>query len=180
MRTVFLGDSITEGFLELRKHGVINLGVSGNRTIEVIERLSSVKETNPEKLFLMIGTNDVMTNHALWFTDFPISIETTYRFIVRYLVENLQTKAIYLLSILPIRSVNVIPQEDEVAINKDIDRLNQFIERLAKEYNINYIDLNAGFKDESGRLKREWTTDGIHLSQQGYAAFYDKIKIFLD
>lgn len=180
MKTVFLGDSITQGFIELKKHTeVINMGISGNRTIDVIERLNEVMDVDPEQLFLMIGINDIMTNHHIWFTDFPISIETTYTFIVRYLMNNLNLDHLFLLSILPVRSITVFEKELEEKINQDIDRLNAYIENLAMEYRLSYIDLNREFKDAQNLLKSEYTTDGVHLSKAGYDCFYENIKKFL-
>ena len=179
MRTVFLGDSITGGFIELERHGIINLGVIGHRTLEIIERLTDVKSLHPERLFLMVGVNDVLTNNHIGFTDFPIATESTYEFIVHYLANNLSTTDIYLLSVLPVRSLNIIHPSDEKKINQDIDRLNQQIEKLAKQYGFNYINLNSDFKDTHGSLKQAFTTDGIHLSQQGYQFYYEKIKKLL-
>lgn len=180
MKIVFLGDSITQNFHALNNHPqVINMGISGNRTLDVIERLEKVKEVNPERLFLMIGTNDVMTNNQIWFTDFPIHIETTYRFIVKYLINHLQTNDIILLSVLPVSSVKLIDPNQEAKINQEINQLNQFIHALADEFSIKYLDINHHFKEED-RLKKDYTFDGIHLTTQGYNIFYEKIKKYLE
>lgn len=179
MVIVFLGDSITAGFMELAKHGVINLGIPGDRTIDVIERLPGVVSYQPDRLFLMIGINDILTNHGIGFTDKPIATEATYELIVRYLVNHLQTKDIYLLSVLPVRSIHIFQPDDEKKLNEAIDRLNDHIERLARQYGIHYLHIIDDFKDPYGRLKSTWTTDGIHLSKEGYSCLYEKLKYLL-
>lgn len=179
-KTIFLGDSITQGFQQLRKHKeIINLGISGDRTHDVIKRLDIVKKLNPTKLFLMIGINDVMNNHHLWFNDFPIDIKRTYHYIVNYLVDQLELKELYVLSVLPVSSDGLIDLETTIKINQEIQELNQFIESLSKGYMINYIDLYHDFILD-GELDSSLTTDGVHLSEKGYQKFYKKIFILLN
>jgi lysophospholipase L1-like esterase len=61
--TVFLGDSLTDYYdLELHFPGafIVNAGVAGNTTIDVAARLQGKPlAQNPEKLFLLIGVNDL-------------------------------------------------------------------------------------------------------------------------
>jgi lysophospholipase L1-like esterase len=179
-KIVFLGDSITEGFKQLEEHPqIINMGISGNRTLEVIERLEKVKEQEPEEVFLMIGTNDIMTNNYIWFTDFPININRTYEFIVKYLIENLNAK-ITLLSVLPVCPNKLVNDDNIDKITQDIVALNEFIKSLSKTYQLQFIDLHPFFIDEKNHLIKEYTYDGIHLSKKGYEVYYQKIKKFLN
>jgi lysophospholipase L1-like esterase len=179
-KIVFLGDSITANFEQLKQHAnVINLGISGDRTTDVIERLRDVRDENPDQLFLMIGINDILNNHQIWFTDLPISIKTTYEFIVNYLLSNLHTKDIILLSILPISSIITIPRNKEIGMNEDIDQMNQFIKQLAIKHHLTFVDLNQHFKD-GNKMKRSLTSDGVHLTDEGYELLYKKIIIFLN
>ena len=59
---VFLGNSITDGaeWTELFDNpNVINRGISGDITAGVLYRLDEVTRSKPEKIFLMIGVNDL-------------------------------------------------------------------------------------------------------------------------
>ena len=38
-----------------------------------------------------------------------------------------------------------------------------------------YIDINHNLKDELGRLKAEYTIEGMHINEDGYRAIYDDI-----
>ena len=178
-KIIFIGDSITANFTELKRHQhVLNKGVSGDRTTDVIERLYDIKKEDPEEVFLMIGINDLLTNNHIWFTDFPISITTTYDFIVQYLIKHLNTKRIILFSILPISSFVVIKRDIEASVNEQIDEMNIYIKSLADQHNLTYIDLNQHYKGEN-RMKKAYTTDGVHLTKEGYELFYKKIQSFL-
>ena len=42
-----------------------------------------------------------------------------------------------------------------------------------------YIDVNAPLKDEQGRLKAEYTIEGMHIKEEGYRAIYPAIKEYL-
>ena len=59
---VFVGDSITEGGLWsewLPGVDVINRGISGNTTQDILDRMPHIVSVKPDKLFLMIGVNDL-------------------------------------------------------------------------------------------------------------------------
>lgn len=173
---MFLGDSITEGFQELNNHNnIVNLGVSGNRTLEVMERLDAVYTEKPSKLFLMIGINDYMNNQEIWFNDLPIDINRIYEYLLNQLIVNLKNTEIILFSILPVASGMFFEQEKAKVFNKEIDELNEYIFNLTEKYNLKYIDLNNSFKDSSNNMKNEYTIDGIHLTKEGYKLFYQKI-----
>ena len=67
-KTAFVGDSLTEGgrwqewFPEFE---AINLGVGGDTTEGLIERLDEVAAADPDTVVLLIGTNDVANRRAV-------------------------------------------------------------------------------------------------------------------
>tara|TARA_A100001015_G_C14766833_1_gene623642 strand:- start:104 stop:607 length:504 start_codon:yes stop_codon:yes gene_type:complete len=64
----FIGDSITyagrwsEFFPYIR---VVNRGVGGDKTSDILSRLDSVLSTEPTKAYLMIGINDINQNVSI-------------------------------------------------------------------------------------------------------------------
>jgi len=60
---VFLGDSIFDWYKTekiLDDFPVVNSGVAGNRTIDILENMEErVYVYNPTKVFILIGTNDI-------------------------------------------------------------------------------------------------------------------------
>jgi len=54
-------------------------------------------------------------------------------------------------------------------------QLNQTIKRLSAEFGITCVDLFSATNDSSGRLRKEYSNDGLHLSTKGYEAMADAI-----
>ena len=66
---LFLGDSITD-FYDLDKYyeglPVVNSGISGNTTEDILSNMDSrVYNYNPSKVFLLIGTNDLLRDKSV-------------------------------------------------------------------------------------------------------------------
>ena len=49
------------------------------------------------------------------------------------------------------------------------------MEKLAGETGCHYIDVNDGLTDGNGRLKKEYTIEGIHMYANGYKAVLDQL-----
>ena len=95
---IFLGDSITDGceWSELfHDLSIKNRGISGDVTQGVLDRLGEVVESNPKKIFLMIGVNDLAAGKT----------EKEIVSNIKKIIKNIQKKSpateIYLESILP-------------------------------------------------------------------------------
>jgi len=168
---VFLGDSITdEGdwsklFPDL---SVINRGIGGDTTLGVLNRLDQVIELQPSQIFLMIGTNDLCFNRSI-----PDTM-TNYRKILSRLHTELPNTKIYIQSVLPFNET-IFPSR-ALRTNGNIKQLNVQIKKLAQEYSDPYIDLVPAFSGDDGRLPRQYTSDGLHLSDAGYSLWREQIK----
>ncbi len=173
---VFTGDSIIE-FFPLKKflgrdQVLLNRGIAGTDTNWLKDYLKEqVLALEPDKLFILIGTNDL----GLGYDDEHIfrNIETILQTIQ---FESIATK-VYLLSILPVSHKKEYQAKVKIRNNNDIQVLNrQFEGQLLAEY----IDLYPHLLDEEGNLADEFTTDGLHLSQKGYAIIAEQLKPYLD
>lgn len=165
---VFLGDSLTEG-LEIYgffPEAVIK-GVNSLNTISAREQVYGISALHPEKLFILLGIND------LWEGD---SIED---FIQRYrgLIEEfkLQTPEtrIYIESLMPV-SVVAVERNHQIS-NPKIDKANMELRALAEELNVNYIDVSSQLKDDNGNMKSEYTNDGVHIIDVYYHIWADTL-----
>ncbi len=165
---VLLGDSITEGFdvtkflpgLRVLNRG-IGADVIGNDLSEkdkrgVLKRLDeSVFRCSPTDIFILIGINDLGQGHT------PEIIEAGYREMLTRIRERLPKVKLHVQSLLPTR--------DNFAKHKDnIKDVNARIEKLASEFQANYVNLHTPFSDEHGELKKELTNDGLHILPAGY------------
>ena len=167
--TVFLGDSLTEGF-DLERyfpgHATINRGISGDTTFEVIYRMDEILNAGPKKLFLMIGINDIFSGHSQ-----DAILDNIQHIIWKFQDTCPQTK-VYVQSILPIRNENLLIDDSG---NVTIYQMNNRLKSLCKESNVKFIDLYPDFLDNNGQLDRKYTFDGAHLTEEGYGLWAEVV-----
>lgn len=169
---VFLGNSITERgnwseLLPARK--IMNRGIGGDNTFGVLARLDMVVKARPEKVFLLIGINDL--SRAL-----PEEvILNNYERIIKYIRTNTPRSTLYIQSVLPL--YEPLTTAAYLKNKKDsILQLNVGIKALAEKYNLTYINLHEIFADANGDLIREYTADGIHLKPAAYVLWVDYLR----
>lgn len=172
---VFLGNSITAGvdWVELLGNpNIKNRGISGDISYGVLERLSEVTEGKPAKVFLLIGINDISRN-----IPDSLIINNYYRIVKQIKKESPATK-IYLQTVFP---VNNTFTQFKNHYNKDehIAAVNAGLKKLAAEEKATLIDTHKIFLDADGRMKKEYTHDGLHLKASGYAAWAKLLKAYL-
>jgi lysophospholipase L1-like esterase len=169
---IFLGNSITAGvdWMELLgRSDVRNRGISGDISFGILERLGEVTEGKPAKVFLLIGINDISRNIPDSF------VVANYRKIIqRIKAESPKTK-IYFHTLLP---VNNEFTQFKNHYNKDehILYVNEELKKLGAKEKITVIDLYPHFLGEDGKLKKQFTVDGLHLTAEGYKLWADVLK----
>ena len=165
---VFLGDSITSSY-DLKKHypdlPVINSGVWGDRTDQAQARLKSdVYAYNPQKAFILLGINDVGYGRSN--DDIASRIET----IILDIQKNCPYTNIYLISVYPLNISDFdtwYPPMSE-NINDVVDDLNDKLISLAEKLDIGFIDMAPYLKNDNNELKKEYTVEGLHLTDEAY------------
>ena len=155
---VFLGDSLTDyiRFEELLPDVRIkNRGIAGDSTVTVLYRLDEVLTLKPSKLFLMIGTNDIV---------FEMTAEETLqnirKIIERFREESPETR-IYVETVFPVNNKFETNRPAEA-----ITAINARLAKLVPEMNCELIDTYSYFA-EDGELPDRYTVDGIHLNGSG-------------
>lgn len=170
---VFLGNSITEvgRWSELLPGDrAINRGISGDNSFGVYNRLSQVLAIKPRKIFLMIGVNDIKRGTPLSY------IVANYERIIKKVKAASPGTTLCLQSVLPVTESMLASIYAKIN-NQTIRTLNEQLQALAVKYQLTYVDLhNEVFKDENGQLKRELTTDGLHLKHAAYRLWADYLK----
>ena len=172
---VFIGDSITDLYhlddyyqdLPLRTY---NRGIGGDVTGMLLKRIQvSLYDLEPTKVVLMIGINDINGGVS---TD---TILKNYNDILSGIKTKLPFAKVYTMSILPIN--NDVPSY--IDVKKSTERIlsiNEEIKEMASNYSYQYMDLFSLVKDDSNHLKKEYSLDGIHLSEQGFVTWTNLIK----
>ena len=163
-KIVFLGDSLTE-YCPWEKFfpdvEAMNMGVSGDTTDGVRERIPWVVRANPEKIFLMVGINDLFMKKD------KRRIVENYREILGVLRSQLPETKIFVQSILP---------TDDIWMNADIEKINGDIRSLADGLGAEYIDIYQDFVGGGKTVRPDYVNDGVHLSQLGYVAWKNAIE----
>ncbi len=67
----------------------------------------------------------------------------------------------------------------KVRNNDKITAANAEVKKLAEKHGQRYIDINANLKDHMGRLKAEYTIEGLHINEDGYRAIYEDIMTYV-
>lgn len=160
----------------------LNQGISGETSTGLLKRLPLLDRTRPDMVFVMIGINDLLKG---------VNDETlldNYRQIIRDLRWVHPNSKIVIQSILPHGGKNVtwegrdrllaIPNSRIRNLNK---RLKEIINKEAGQPgNIPtlYLDLYPLFSDSNGDLLPDFTTDGLHLNDNGYLVWRSALQIF--
>lgn len=169
---VFLGNSITKvGKWQelLADKTIINKGISGDITTGVLARLDDCLAAKPEKIFVMIGVNDLKIGKAI------DTITANQKKIIAKIKTLSPKTKIYMQSTLPVHE-NMLADIYKRLNNKDISQMNVALKQLCKQMKVGYIDLYAIMLDENSQLKKSWSTDGLHLKPDAYEAWVAYLK----
>jgi lysophospholipase L1-like esterase len=129
----------------------------------VLQRLdNSVFDCGATDVFILIGINDLNSGKTV------DSMEAGYRTLLQHLREHSPELRVHVQSVLPTRDAH-----DKQ--NAPVREFNTRLKRLAAEYKCTYIDLHTLMVDGEGRLKKEFTKDGLHLTEGAYALWRGKI-----
>lgn len=180
-QVVFTGSSLMEMFpinKLLEEHGddtvIYNRGVGGFLTDELLAVIDVCAiDLAPKKVFINIGTND------LSWSSIPISqIMDNYDKIVSKIEREVPDVTIYFMAYYPVNYEAAAEEMKEclkIRTNEKLAAANEEVKKLAERHGQRYIDINRALKDEQGRLKAEFTIEGLHINEAGYRAIYDDI-----
>lgn len=170
---VFVGNSLTDAgrWNDIAPElPLLNRGISGDISFGVVARLDEIIRHQPQKLFLMIGVNDLKREVPTTYI-----IKNYYKIVERIQKESPKTK-IYLNSILPINEGKLLESFKAVK-NADVATLNVALKKIsAEKKNIHFVDLHQIVADNNGQLRDEITPDGIHLEVAAYVEVVDYLK----
>ncbi|MDJ0737398.1 MAG: GDSL-type esterase/lipase family protein [Nostocaceae cyanobacterium] len=163
--SILLGDSLSMWFPTTKLPDGqlwLNQGISGDTSGGILSRLSAFSRTRPHAIYIMAGINDLRRG----LTDEVIL--RNHRLIIRRLRRTHPQTQIIIQSILPTRRAT-LP-------NGRIRKLNQKLAAIAQQEGASYQDIHRWFTDSQGNLRRELTTDGLHLSANGYEVWRTAIR----
>ena len=169
---VFLGDSMI-AYFPLKSYKlddkVHNLGIPGDTTIGILNRIEQVIRLKPKKLLLGIGLNDFVL------TD--LNTEETYKNIINIcdtIKEQVKDVDIFIAELTPINKSD-FPNQMFVKYRNIIDA-DQLNDMLNEQTRYKIISLFQKLVSEHYELKLELTKDGIHLNKLGYHQYLESLQ----
>lgn len=185
---LFTGSSLMEQFPVnelLMTNGmsqiIYNRGIGGFTTDDMLEHMEEmVFAPEPSRIFINIGTNDIGTpGYKL-----EVLLEK-YERILALIRERLPETEINMLAYYPVNEVDRLSVGEWVKYqfitrtNENIRIANEALEKLAAKMGCRFLNVNQGLTDESGKLKKEYTVEGIHMYANGYQVVLDNLRPYL-
>jgi len=134
----------------------LNQGISGDTTTGILQRLHFFRNARPDTIYVMAGINDLLQGAS------DATVVRNLEQIVWQLRQDHPQAEIVLQSILP--TDNRVP-------NSRIRDINRQLIQIAQREGVHYLDLHPYFADDRGNLRRDFTTDGVHLTALGYGVW---------
>ncbi len=165
-RVVFMGNSITQGWIEadpdfFMGKSYINRGISGQTTPQMLVRFRpDVVNLKPKVVVILAGTNDIAGNTG------PSTLEMIEDNIASMVeIAKANNIKIILCSVLPAYDY---PWKPGLEPAQKIVDLNKWIKNYAEKNEIIYVDYFTPMADQRNGLKKEYSEDGVHPNLAGY------------
>jgi len=165
--TVFLGDSITEGWVradaEFFSKGNVGRGISAQTTPQILVRMhADVIALKPRVVHIMAGTNDIAENTG------PMTAQESQNNLMAMCeIAKAHKLRIVLGSVPPASKYWWKPESKPKPAAL---AMNEWLRAYAKQIRAKYADYAAALTDASGNVKLELAKDEVHPTPAGYAA----------
>lgn len=174
---VMFGNSLTHGGEWAQLTGnqrVVNRGINGDVVQGLKDRIDAVTDGRPQKIFLLIGANDVSHNLT------ADSIATSIGELIDLIRRRTPGTRLYVQSLLPINNVDYRRYKAMDGKEQVIRDINTLLQPIAESRGARYIDIHNSLTDANGNLRANLTNDGLHLLPEGYAIWVDILRPYLD
>lgn len=166
VRVVFMGDSITDNWINLDPamftNGSVDRGISGQTTPQMLVRFrNDVIALKPLAVHIMAGTNDIAGNTG------AATVETVEGNIAS-MAELARAHGIKVI-LASIPPAAAFPWSPKMRPVPQIAELNGWISNYARTNGFTYVDYHAHLSDADGGMKPGLASDGVHPTKAGYA-----------
>jgi lysophospholipase L1-like esterase len=178
---VFIGDSITTGISlydvmsNTTVYASTGIGLTNVLTKEVatvngvdMTIPDALRQVQPAKIYILLGANSMASDLD--------DIANAYSSMLNTIRSCAPNAIIYVQSVFPINEGLYQAKYNASITNALIDEFNEKLLAICGEKKILYLDLNTYFKDETGGLPAEYTTDGLHVGSAQYLDWFDYLK----
>lgn len=173
---VLLGDSILNRFeskLLDTSREIINCGIDGATSQTLFLVLNAVINMKPHQILFMVGTNDLDDEHEFDCLDITFALFN----MITSIHQQLPSVKIGVVTPLPIDESR---QKTRARNNRTLKMLGDEMKALKQDLDyVEVIDVFSLFLDEEGSMKKTYTTDGLHLSEEGYQCLAEKLSEYV-
>jgi lysophospholipase L1-like esterase len=165
--TVFMGDSITEGWQSKHPAYFANTnhvcrGISGQTTPQMVLRMmADVVHLKPKAVHIMAGTNDIAGNTG------PMTPQQSQDNLTM-MTEVAKAAGIHVI-LASIPPSAAFPWRPGLAVTEPIRALNRWIEGYARAAGATWVDYTPALATAAGGMKPGMAVDGVHPTAEGYA-----------
>lgn len=168
---MYVGDSLTEG---LSLYGYVPkkqvIAKSGIMVQMMRTHIDDIVKDRSSVIFFMLGMNDL--NHE--YLTISQSVKE-YETLLKEVRNTLPASDLYVQSLLPVTSKY---EKKNRITNKRINEYNKSLQKMVRKLEdkrIHYIDLSAKYKTKKGKLSKDKTLDGYHLTKEAYKVWLNEI-----
>jgi len=149
---------------------VINRGISGNRTWDLLKRWDKdCIDIKPDYFSLLIGVNDTWRS----FDSNDVTTAEQYENNMRQLLDRVVKETSAKIILLNIFLLDVTP--DKAVMHPDLAEKQEVIGRLIKDYDVTFIDVQKKFDEmvDDGTPMTDLSEDGVHPTDFGHKVIAD-------
>ncbi|MBQ8026512.1 MAG: SGNH/GDSL hydrolase family protein [Clostridia bacterium] len=159
-----IADKLASDYADLNIK-VINRGISGNRTWDLIKRWDKeCIDIQPDYISLLIGVNDTWRS----FDSNDVTTADQYEENMRHLLDRIVNETSAKIILINIFLLDVMP--DKVAMHPDLREKQEVISRLIKDYDVTYVDIQEIYDKmvAEGTPMEKLSEDGVHPTDFGH------------
>ncbi|MBR1808275.1 MAG: acylhydrolase [Paludibacteraceae bacterium] len=172
-RVVFMGNSITDHWAQQRPeffdmHNFAGRGISGQTSSEMLVRFQAdVIDLHPKYVVILSGINDIARNNGY------ISLNHILQNIISMCqIAKVNKIKPIICSLTPCKQFT---WRKELQPAENIVELNKMLREYAKKNHITYVDYWSALAADDKGMRAEYTTDGCHLTAEGYSVMEEII-----
>ena len=175
----FLGDSRTQGFQLYSglKTGTYYAAVGATvesvftKSVEIeggkLPLLDAMAKQDFDKIYVMLGVNELGWNGTEIY-------HNQYAKLIDRLRADHPDSEVVLQTLQPVSAKQ--EAKKSYVNNTRIAAYNEVIRQLAEEKQCPYLDVGSAMTDETGCLRSDWTSDGVHLNTKGCKAWLEYLR----
>ena len=189
-KIVFLGNSITYSMRHWDKKfnvkNIVNRGISGDYSDGILERLDEIIYYKPLAVFLLTGLNDFFDDNTTRPGRTPEYVAKNILTAAKTIKQGSPETKIFIQTIMPINNRQYLDEKPQVnflwstyypSVNQQINATNKI---LKENHEFEIIDLHPLYLNNDQSMKRDLSKDGVHLNENGYNIWIDRVKPLID